>query len=125
MNKAINIISILLGIILIVFGLNKFLNFMPPLELASPGMDFMGALIKTGYVMTIVALVEIITGILIVINKYRALALVVLFPILLNALLFHVFLDPVNALPAVLAIAMNIFLMYANKEKYKSIFQIK
>ncbi|APD07263.1 hypothetical protein UJ101_01752 [Flavobacteriaceae bacterium UJ101] len=123
MKKATTIISILLGIILIVFGLNKFLNFMPPMELATSGMEFMGALIKTGYMMTIVALVEIITGILIVINKYRALALVILFPVLLNALLFHVFLDPVNALPAVFAVAMNIFLMYTSKDRYQELFK--
>ena len=124
MKKVTAIISVLLGIILITFGLNKFLNFMPAMELAPPGMEFMGALVKTGYVMVIVAIIEIITGILIATNKYRALALVVLFPILLNALLFHLFLDPVNALPAVLAIAMNIFLMYNNKEKYQSLFKV-
>lgn len=123
MKKATTIISILLGIILITFGLNKFLNFMPAMELAPAGMEFMGALVKTGYIMTIVAIVEIATGVLIAINKYKALALVVLFPIMLNALLFHLFLDPSNALPAVLAIAMNIFLIYSNREKYQTLFK--
>lgn len=123
MKKARTIISVLLGGILIIFGLNKFLNFMPVMELSAPGLEFMGAFVKIGYGMTIVAIVEIITGILIVINKYRALALVVLFPIMLNALLFHLFLDPENILPAVLVVVMNIFLMYAVKDKYATLFQ--
>ncbi len=123
MNKATTIISAILGIMLITFGLNNFLQFMPMGELAQPAGEFMGALLKTGYIMTIVAVVEIITGALILFNKYRALALVILFPILLNALLFHLFLDIGNILFALMAIAMNIFLMYANKEKYSALFK--
>ena len=123
MKKVTTIISILLGLILITFGLNKFFNFMPVMELSAPGLEFMGAFVKIGYGMTVVAIVEIITGILIVTNKYRALALVILFPIMLNALLFHMFLDPENSLPAVLAVVMNLFLMYSNKEKYAPLFQ--
>lgn len=123
MKIATTIFSVLLGLILITFGLNKFLNFMPVMELSAPGLEFMGAFVKIGYGMALVAVVEIITGILIAINKYRALALVILFPIMLNALLFHLFLDPENALPAVLAVAINIFLMFANKEKYAPLFQ--
>jgi len=124
MKKATTIVSILLGLILITFGLNKFLNFMPVMELSAPGLEFMGAFVKIGYGMAFVAIVEIITGILIATNKYRALALVILFPILLNALLFHMFLDPENSLPAVLAVAMNLFLMYSNIEKYALLFQV-
>ena len=124
MKKASTIISTLLGLILITFGLNKFLNFMPVMELSAPGLEFMGAFVKIGYGMAFVAIVEIITGILIATNKYRALALVILFPILLNALLFHMFLDPENSLPAVLAVAMNLFLMYSNIEKYALLFQV-
>jgi len=91
---------------------------MPAMELSAPGLEFMGAFIKIGYGMTAVAVVEIIAGILIAANVFRALALVALFPIMLNALLFHVFLDPENMLPAVVAILMNIFLMYAVRDKY-------
>lgn len=124
MKKASTIISILLGLILISFGLNKFLNFMPVMELSAPGLEFMGAFVKVGYGMTIVAIVEIITGILIATNKYRALALVILFPIMLNALLFHMFLDPENSLPAVLAVAMNLFLMYSVRDRYALLFKV-
>lgn len=123
MKKATTIVSILLGLMLTTFGLNKFLNFMPVVELSAPGLEFMGAFVKVGYGMTAVAIVEIITGILIATNKFRALALVILFPIMLNALLFHLFLDPENMLPAILAVVMNISLMYAVRDKYALLFQ--
>jgi len=124
MKQATKIVSVILGVVLISFGLNKFINFMPAVELSAPGLEFMGAFIKIGYGMTVVAVVEIIAGILIAANVFRALALVALFPIMLNALLFHVFLDPENMLPAVLTILMNIFLMYAVRDKYAPLFQV-
>tara|TARA_B100000809_G_scaffold251920_1_gene285987 strand:+ start:4038 stop:4268 length:231 start_codon:yes stop_codon:yes gene_type:complete len=73
MKNATTIVSILLGLVLISFGLNKFFDFMPVLELSAPGLEFMGAFMKIGYEITVVAIVEIITGILIVANKYTAL----------------------------------------------------
>jgi len=124
MKQATKIVSVILGVVLISFGLNKFINFMPAVELSAPGLEFMGAFIKIGYGMTVVAVVEIIAGILIAANVFRALALVALFPIMLNALLFHVFLDPENMLPAVLTILMNIFLMYAVRDKYAPLFKV-
>ena len=61
-------------------------------------------------------------GILLLANKFQPLALVVLFPVLLNAILFHVLLDPPSiAGPATLAVAMNIFLMFSNTKAYNQL----
>jgi hypothetical protein len=92
---------------------------MPPMPEAA-GM-FMGALVKSGYLMVVVALVEIVAGVLLLINKYQSLALVIVFPVILNAFLFHLFLDLPGVGGAALAMAMNIFLFFANKESYKSL----
>ena len=117
------IVRILLGLILIVFGLNKFLQFMPMPPMPEEANDFIGALVESGYLMVIVAVVEIIVGILLIVNRYQPLALVVLFPILLNAFLFHLFLDPMGIGGAALSIAMNIFLLFTNKESYQTLFK--
>jgi|TARA_B110000046_G_scaffold173945_1_gene197118 uncharacterized membrane protein YphA (DoxX/SURF4 family) len=121
MKKAKLIIRLLLGFMLVVFGLNKFLQFMPMPPMTQAAVDFMGALVKSGYIMSIVAIVEIITGLLLLVNKYQALALVVLFPVLLNAFLFHLFLDPAGIGGGAMALAMTLFLIFANKEAYKSL----
>jgi putative oxidoreductase len=123
MKKAKLVIRVLLGLILVVFGLNKFLNFMPMPPMPDAAGEFMGALVKSGYVMVIVAIVEIVTGILILLDKYQALALVLLFPVLLNAFLFHLFLDLPGIGGALFAILMNSFLLFANKEKYSELFK--
>jgi len=55
---------------------------------------------------------------LFIINKFTALAAIILFPVMLNALLAHLFLDPAGIGAAALVIAMLLFLFYAHKEKY-------
>lgn len=123
--KKITLISrILLGLMLIVFGLNKFLQFMPMPAMAEPAQAFMGALVATGYVMIIVAVVEIIAGILIMVNKFSALALVVLFPIMLNAFLFHLFLDIAGIGGSLLAMVLIIYLLFVEKDKFAEMLKV-
>lgn len=123
MKKAKLIIRILLGLILVVFGLNKFLQFMPMPPMPELAGELMGALVKSGYLMAVVAIVEIVTGVLLLINKYQPLALIVVFPVLFNAFIFHLFLDISGIGGALLAIAMNVFLFLANKESYRLLFK--
>jgi putative oxidoreductase len=125
MNKAKLIIRILFGLMLVIFGLNKFLQFMPMPPMPEAAGEFMGALVKSGYLMFIVAIVEVVAGVLLLVNKYQSLALVVVFPVILNAFLFHLFLDLAGVGGAAVAMAMNIFLFFANKESYKSLFNSK
>ena len=94
---------------------------MPPMPEAAG--EFMGALVKSGYLMAVVAVVEILAGVLLLINKYQPLTLVILFPVLLNAFLFHLFLDIAGIGGAAMAIAMNIFLFFMNKESYTALFK--
>ena len=121
MKNAILIVRILMGAMLIVFGLNKFLQFMsmPP---PAPEMGaFMEALFATGYIFPLIAVIEIATGILFLANKFTALAAILLFPVMLNAFLAHLFLDPAGIGAAALIISMNVFLFFANKVKYNEV----
>jgi putative oxidoreductase len=107
-----NIVGGLLGLLFLVFGLNFFLKFIPmppgPPE-GSPPALFMAALYPTGY-LAFVKCLEIAGGILVVIPKTRNLGLLLLGPIVVNILAFHVFLtggaglaDPVVILITVLS----------------------
>uniref|UniRef100_UPI004048513F hypothetical protein n=1 Tax=Algoriphagus sp. TaxID=1872435 RepID=UPI004048513F len=90
---------------------------LPPMPEAAQA--FMGALIETGYLMVIVAIVEIIAGIFLLFNRYSAFMLILIFPILLNALLFHLFLDLKGIGGALLTISLTIFLMVKAFDSYK------
>ncbi len=64
MKTTIIIARVLLGLILLVFGLNNFLQFLPMPEMSAEAGEFMGALAKAGYFFPIIAIVEIIIGVL-------------------------------------------------------------
>lgn len=122
MNKLILIIRILLGAILIVFGINKFLDFLPPLEFANAEAGtFFGAL-ASSYVIKTVGIVEVVAGLLLVLGKSVPFALVVLAPISVNIILFHATLDPANIGPAAFVFLSNTFLIYKHWNSYKPLF---
>ena len=112
----------ILALILLMFGLNKFLNFMPFPPMPEDANRFMGALMESGYIMYIVAIVEILSGVFLLINKFSNFWLIVIFPILLNAFLFHLFLDIAGIVGALFAISLNIFLIIKSFEVYRVLF---
>ncbi|HIP32679.1 MAG TPA: DoxX family membrane protein [Crocinitomicaceae bacterium] len=122
MKKGLLIIRIILGLMMVVFGLNKFIHFMPMPEMQPAMENFMQSLVSTGYLMALVAVVEIVAGILFLTNKLAAFGAVILVPVLLNAFLAHLFMDPAGIGGAAAALIMNLFLLYGFKEKYQSIF---
>ena len=124
MSKIKVVIRYLLGAMLLVFGLNGFFQFMPIPPLTSEAGDFMGALVKTGFMMPFISIVKIVCGILLLSNKYVSLALVLVFPVLLNAFLFHLILDSGGIAGALLATAMNIYLFFMNKENYSFLLKV-
>ena len=72
----------LVGLAMVVFGLNKFLNFMPmPEDMPQAAKDAFGHLMGLGWLLPLIALVEIIGGALFAIPKTRALGALILLPI--------------------------------------------
>jgi uncharacterized membrane protein YphA (DoxX/SURF4 family) len=83
----------LLGLVFIAVGLMVLLDLAPeqpaPPE-GSPAALFMGAFVPTGY-LTFVKVLEVLGGVLVAVPRTRNLGLLVLGPILVNILAFHVF----------------------------------
>lgn len=121
MKSKINIgLQAFLGLAFLVFGLNKFIGFLPPPELTEQAGAFFGALASTGYMITLVALVEIATGALLLARKFSALALVLLAPLSVNIVLFHLVLDPAGGVPAYVLAGLNLYLLFEYLPKYKA-----
>lgn len=109
-----------LGVILFVFGLNGFLGFLEQPPPPEAGGAFLGALVESGYVMTIVKATEVVVGALLLAGRFVPLALVALVPISVNIALYHVVLDPAvpGVIVAVAVFALNVFLIWAYRAYY-------
>lgn len=95
MNKKLifKIARYLLAFMMIVFGANKFLGFieMPPPQ-GELAQKFMGAMFTT-YLFKVVAITQIIGGVLLMIPKTAFIGLLMMLPIVVNIVGFHLFHD--------------------------------
>jgi putative oxidoreductase len=83
----------LLGFIFLVFGLNGFLHFIPMPPPSGVAGQFLGSMFVTKYLLVVSAL-QVISGALLLVNRYVPIALTILGPIILNILLFHSLMNP-------------------------------
>jgi putative oxidoreductase len=83
----------LLGLMFVVFGLNGFLHFVNlPVPTGIAG-QFLGALFVSHFLI-VVSTLQLVSGILLIANRFAVLALTLLGPILVNIVLYHVLMDP-------------------------------
>lgn len=123
MRIATIIARIFLGLVFFVFGLNGFLHFIPmgkpPEGLAG---DFSKALFLSHYFYVISAL-QIAGGLILLIGKYIPFGLTLLGPVIVNILLFHIFLAPAGLPLAIVVTALELFLIARYHRAFAGIFQ--
>ena len=122
MNTASTIARFVLGLVFVVFGLNGFLNFMPMGPVPPLAGQFAGALIQSHY-MAVVQTLEIVSGLLLVTNSYALLATTVLAPVIVNILLFHMFMAPAGLPVAALVTALWVVTAYPYRALLSPLFQ--
>ncbi len=118
------VLCLLVGLLFINGGLNKFFNYMPiPEDAPAEGMKDYGAMMEIIWLMPLLATAEIIGGLLLIIPKTRALGAVVIFPIMIGILLTHIFVDN-SFLPVAMVLAgILAWVIYDNREKYLPMIQ--
>ena len=117
------IARLLLGLMFLVFGSNDFLHFIPmgPMPPGTAG-EFAGILIATHY-MNVVGLIMVVSGILFLVNRYVPLALVLLAPVLVNILLFHILMQPKGVAMGALATLLWFLVAYRVRSAFYGLIQ--
>ncbi|WP_293891411.1 DoxX protein [Flavobacterium sp.] len=118
------IVRIALGLALVIFGANMISHFIPmdqPDTNTAAG-QFMNSLGATGYIFPVVGFLEVIIGAMLLLKKWVAFALILLAPISINILLFHLFLDIPGLSIALLIVVFNAVLMFKHWPQYKPLF---
>ena len=122
MKILVMIARLLLGLISVVFGLNGFLNFLsmgpPPTGLAG---QFLGALFVSHYYWVIAAL-QVVGGALLLVNRFVPLALVLLGPVIVNIICYHVFLNHAGAPFAIVVTVLWLIVFYGKRQYFSGIF---
>ena len=114
-------VKVLLGTLMIIFGLNKYLGFIPVEPPSDPtAQTFLGTMF-TSYLYQVVALAEIIGGLFLFISRLSFIGSLLLLPVIFNIVAFHIAHDmPGNGIwlgPTLL----YIIVVVSFKEQYKSL----
>ena len=113
----------LLGVILTIFGLNGFFNFLPPMPMSAEAGQFMGALAGTGYFLPFIKTVEVVCGILLLSGRFVPLVATILAPHVIHILLFHMFLAPSGLPVGVLLVALDLIVALSYWKSYEGVLQ--
>jgi putative oxidoreductase len=111
------IARILMGAVFLVFGLNGFFHFMPAPPLSGLAGEFTHALMASGYVY-LVSGVQVIAGFLLLINQFVPLALVLLGPVIVNIIVFHLSMQPSGLAPGLVMLVLWVVLAYRCRELF-------
>lgn len=111
----------LMGLPLLVFGANAFLNFIPQPETPLPekAMAFAGALMNTGYMMQLIGVTFLFVGLFLVINRFVPLALALFAPFIVNSICFHFFLEPSGRIMSCVFLFLELYLAWCYRAAYR------
>jgi hypothetical protein len=123
MRIAAFIARILLGLVFVVFGANGLHPFLP-MPPPPPGLagQYVAALFQSHYAV-VPFTVQLIGGLLFLVNRYVPLGLAILGPVIVNILSFHIFMQP-SGLPVAFVVAILWFILfYHYRRSFAGIFE--
>lgn len=94
MKYLVPVTRVLLGLPFLAFGLNAFLGFMDPGPQPEKAQEFLDAITASGFMNPIRGAVEGASGALLLLGLFVPLALVMLAPVLVHVVAYHLTLDP-------------------------------
>lgn len=124
MKYFIVIVRVLLGLVFVTFGSNAFLKFLgPPPEMHGQAGAFLTALMSSGYIY-VIAVLQVLGGLCLLLGaRFVPLGLTLLGPVIVNIVLYHVFLDTQGLPMAIIVALLALFLLWIYRFKFPAIFQ--
>jgi uncharacterized membrane protein YphA (DoxX/SURF4 family) len=124
------IVRVLMGLGFTAFGLNAFYPFMGQgkgAEMPKAAMAFATAMMDTGYMFKLVGGTQLVAGVLLLFGLFVPLALILLMPVLVNIILFHLFLSPAPGAfaPGIVLMVLELYLAWVYRDYYRSLFVIR
>lgn len=122
-KKILFVLALLFGLMFANAGLDKFFHYMPmPEEMPEELVSDFQAFMEIAWLLPLVALAELVGGILIIIPKTRALGALIILPVMVGILLVNTVVNTSGLIIALVLAVILGWIMYENRDKYKPIF---
>ena len=115
-TKINNIVRIVFGLGLLLFGLDKFFEFIPHGHVMDEDLvaAFTG-LMANKFILPTVGIVEAISGLLLLTRKYSIVGLLLMVPVTYGIIAFHLAVDLEGIIPGLMVAVMHIYLLSLRK----------
>jgi uncharacterized membrane protein YphA (DoxX/SURF4 family) len=124
MKVATIILRILLGLVFLIFGINKIHMFIPTGAMTPTAGTFIGVMVDTKY-FAVIGFLEALGGLLLLFNRFVPLALTILGPIIVNIFLTGLLMDNRGIPMAGAVTAVWLFLFWRYKNNFTPLFEAK
>jgi uncharacterized membrane protein YphA (DoxX/SURF4 family) len=114
-----------LGLVFATFGLNKLLRFLPQPPISGAPAQFFGALFATGYMIPLLAVTEILAGLMLLSGRFVPLGLTLLAPVIVNILGFHLFLAHGGFGVPVVVLALELYLAWTYRDAFAPMLRMR
>ncbi len=125
MSSILCVLRLVFGLFWLVFGLNYFLHLFPVPTATGDAATLMQGLEASGYMMPLIYAVQILSGALLLANRFVPLALLLLAPITANILLYDLLLNPGGLVIGAVIAALHATLLYTRRRAYMGLLTIK
>jgi len=123
-NIVYNVARILMGLMFVLFGFNGFVPFIPnPPSIPQFAGMFFGAMVLSHFAWFVFG-VQLISGVLLLINRYVPLALLMLAGVIANILAFHISMWPASLIPMPIIVTVLWFIVaWHYRERFNPLLQ--
>lgn len=123
-KKILFVLALLFGLMFINAGLDKFFHYMPvPENMPEETVKDFEALMEISWLLPLIALAEIVGGLLIIIPKTRALGALIILPVMVGILLVNLVGDITGLVVGLPLAAILCWILYENRRKYSPLFE--
>jgi uncharacterized membrane protein YphA (DoxX/SURF4 family) len=121
MSKVILVVRVLLGLMFFASGMIGILNLVKA-ELPPGDAGLFVSILTNHGMMKFVSLLMVVAGLLLLVGRFVPLGLVILGPILVNILLYHLLLEPKGIAVGIVATVLEVFLIWAYRLSFRGLF---
>lgn len=126
MNIARHILRTLLGLLFVFASATYFLNVLPPPpEMPGDAGTFNRGLEAASYFMPLLKSVELVSGLLLLSNRFVALALAMLAPIVVNIVAVHATLMPDGLVMVIIIAIVHVTLVWMHRKSFAPLFAMR
>ncbi|WP_183559214.1 DoxX family membrane protein [Mucilaginibacter sp. SP1R1] len=125
MKIAVIIVRILVGLMFLASSIVVLFKLVPTPPLQGNVKIFMDGVNAAVYLLPLIKITELVCSIAFITGRFVTLATVVIFPIMINIVLFHAFLSPGDLVTVIPLLAGVLFLAYVNRKNYITLFAVK